>query len=244
LSHAPPSEAPVQWVAADAKLSAGHAPEVPVQVSATSHWPAEARQVKPAAWYWSTQVLPVPEQWSVASHAPPLEVPVQTVAAVANPSVGQSLLVPLQLSATSHCPADARHCVPAPSFASFGQAFAVPSHASTASQTPAAARHCVPADFTASAGHAALEPVQVSATSQVSVAARQTVPALPAGCVQATPVPSQISRVQTLPSSVQAVPADFLVSDGQVALLPVQVSATSHSSAAARQTAPALPVAC
>jgi hypothetical protein len=36
-SHAPPSELPVQLVAEEAKLSAGHAPLVPVQLSATSH---------------------------------------------------------------------------------------------------------------------------------------------------------------------------------------------------------------
>jgi hypothetical protein len=39
----------VQCVLLEAKASAGHVPEIPVQVSATSHWPAEARQVKLAA---------------------------------------------------------------------------------------------------------------------------------------------------------------------------------------------------
>jgi len=62
LSHAPPCEAPVQLVNADAKLFAGHAPDVPVQVSATSHWPAEARHVKLAAWKTSTHELSVPVQ--------------------------------------------------------------------------------------------------------------------------------------------------------------------------------------
>jgi hypothetical protein len=62
LSHAPPCELPVQGVVADWKTSAGHAPEVPVQLSATSHWPAEARQVTLAALYASTQVLPPPAQ--------------------------------------------------------------------------------------------------------------------------------------------------------------------------------------
>jgi hypothetical protein len=52
----------VQLVVDDAKPSAGHAPEVPVHVSATSHWPAEARHVTVAAWYSSTQVLLVPVQ--------------------------------------------------------------------------------------------------------------------------------------------------------------------------------------
>ena len=50
MSHAPPWEAPVQLVLLDAKTSAGQVPEVPVQVSATSHWPAEARHSNPDAW--------------------------------------------------------------------------------------------------------------------------------------------------------------------------------------------------
>ena len=37
LSHAPPWDVPVQLVVAEAKLSVGHAPEVPVHISATSH---------------------------------------------------------------------------------------------------------------------------------------------------------------------------------------------------------------
>jgi hypothetical protein len=36
-SHAPPFEVPVQAVVAEAKPSAGHWPDVPVQLSATSH---------------------------------------------------------------------------------------------------------------------------------------------------------------------------------------------------------------
>jgi len=52
----------VQLVALDAKRSVGHVPDVPVQVSATSHWPAELRQVKLEDWKTSTQVLAVPEQ--------------------------------------------------------------------------------------------------------------------------------------------------------------------------------------
>jgi len=44
-----------------------------------------------------------------------------------------------------------------------------------------------------------------------------------------------VSVVQTLPSSVQAVPLAFFESPGHVALLPGQFSARSHSPAAARQ---------
>ncbi len=36
-SQAPPFDVPTQVVVADAKPSAGHAPDVPVQLSATSH---------------------------------------------------------------------------------------------------------------------------------------------------------------------------------------------------------------
>jgi hypothetical protein len=45
-----------------------------------------------------------------------------------------------------------------------------------------------------------------------------------------------LSVVQVFPSSVQAVPLDFLASVGHAADEPVQLSAASHSPAAARQT--------
>src|SRR3989442_15006930 len=48
-------------------ISMGHAPDVPEQVSATSHGPAEARHVTPAARNASTQALRVPVQRSGAS---------------------------------------------------------------------------------------------------------------------------------------------------------------------------------
>src|SRR5207247_2790883 len=101
--------------------------------------------------------------------------------------------------------------------------------------------------MTASAGQVVLVPVQVSAMSHPpETAARHTVPALPAGCVQATEptVPLHTSVVQTLPSSVHAVPAALTASAGQVVLVPVQVSARSHSLTAARHTAPAFPTGC
>jgi hypothetical protein len=47
--------------------------------------------------------------------------------------------------------------------------------------------------------------------------------------------------VQGLLSLAQAVPDDFLASPGQVALVPLHVSAWSHSPAAARQVEPAFP---
>src|SRR5438067_65826 len=136
----------------------------------------------------------------------------------------------------SHSPAAGRQIVLAGANAFAGQSLAIPSQASATSQGPAAARHSVPPGVFVSSGQAALEPVQVSARSHGPAAARQTVPALPAGCGHAALTPSHWSAVQAFPSSVQAVPAGFLVSSGQLGPLPVQSSATSHSSAAARHT--------
>ena len=61
-SHAPPWDAPVQLVLLEAKLSAGHAPELPVHISATSHCPADGRQVVVDGSKTSTQLLLVPLQ--------------------------------------------------------------------------------------------------------------------------------------------------------------------------------------
>src|SRR5439155_1594845 len=113
MSHAPPCEVPVEVVADEAKPSAGQAPEVPVQFSATSHWPAEVRQTVLAVEEASTHELLVALQGSAPSHAPPCEVPVQLVEAEAKPSAGQVLEVPVQFSATSHWPAEARQTAPA-----------------------------------------------------------------------------------------------------------------------------------
>src|SRR5207247_5445577 len=93
----------------------------------------------------------------------------------------------------------------------------VPSHLSSVQGLPSSG-HAVPDELTASAGQVALEPVHVSAGSHASVEARQVVPALPAGCWQATFAPSHLSRVQTLPSSVQAVPFVLTALAGQAPL--------------------------
>ena len=110
-SQAPPCELPVQLVVADAKLSTGQVPLVPVQLSASSHWPVEGRQVTVLALKVSTQVFAVPEQWSLASlsHTPPCDAPVHVVDADAKLSAGHAPLAPVHISATSHWPADARH---------------------------------------------------------------------------------------------------------------------------------------
>src|SRR5437867_12963148 len=101
----------MQLVVSLAKTSAGHVADVPVQVSATSHCPAEARHTNVDDWKTSTHVLLVPVQWSAASlsHAPPCEAPMQLVVPEANTSSSQERRVGVQLSATSHWPAEARH---------------------------------------------------------------------------------------------------------------------------------------
>src|SRR5439155_1658043 len=104
------------------------------------------------------------------------------------------------------------------------------------SHSPAAARHNVVEEAKASAGHVELVPVHVSATSHAPADARHTAPPLPAGCWQATLVPSHWSTVHGLPSLVHAVPAAFFASAGQLGPLPGQFSARSHSFAATRQT--------
>src|SRR5207249_353389 len=88
----------------------------------------------------------------------------------------------------------------------------------------------------ASAGQTVLEPVQLSSTSHTPAAARHTVPAFPAGCWQASLVPSHWSSVHRLLSAVHAVPAALLASAGQLGPFPGQFSAGSHSPAEARQT--------
>src|SRR3989442_742251 len=111
-------------------------------------------------------------------------------------------------------------------------------------QTLPSSVHAVPFVLKASVGQVVLVPVQVSATSHSPAAARHTVPAFPAGCVQVLVLPSHWSRVQGFVSGVQAVPAGCLASVGQGGLAPVPGSATSHSPAAARHTAPAFPAGC
>ena len=81
--------------------------------------------MKLLGWKTSTQVLAVPLQWSAASHAPPVEVPVQLVAADANTSAGQVPDAPVHVSATSHGPAAPRHSN-VPGWKTSTQVFAVP----------------------------------------------------------------------------------------------------------------------
>src|SRR5207253_1548013 len=106
---------------------------------------------------------------------------------------------------------------------------------SARSHSPLAARQTTLEDWKPSAGQRSLTPSQVSAASQSPAAGRHTAPAFPAGCRQSSPLPSHSSRLQGLPSSVQAVPLAFFASAGHAALDPVQNSAGSHSPAESRQ---------
>src|SRR5438445_5853440 len=145
--------------------------------------------------------------------------------------------MPVHVSARSHSPAAARPSVPAWP-AGCWQATLLPSHWSRVHGLLSAV-HAVPLAFLASDGQALLVPVQVSARSHSPAAARHSVPAWPAGCWQATLLPSHWSRVHGLPSSVHAVPLVFLASAGQAwPATPLQVSARSHSPAATRHTVP------
>src|SRR3989442_1704789 len=117
-----------------------------------------------------------------------------------------------------------------------------PGQVSATSHSFAAARHTVPA-LPAACRQLELVPSHVSVVQGLPSSA-PAAPALPAGCWQGAVVPSDGCRVQGLVSAVHAVPVALLASVGQVALVPVQVSAMSQSPAAARQVAPALPAGC
>src|SRR5207237_842250 len=139
------------------------------------------------------------------------------------------------------------HAVPDAFTVSPGQVALLPGHGSWMSHSFAAARQADVDVSGASSGHVLLLPALVRATAQPSpAAARRVVPAF-AGCWTESglpTVPLQRCVVQTLPSSLHAVPDAFTVSFGQVELEPVQSSALSHSLAAARHVAPELPGAC
>src|SRR5437660_987027 len=174
--------------------SAGQLGLLPGQFSARSHSPADARQVKVTGW---------------------------------KASFGHVLLLPVQVSATSHPPdVAARQVVPAlPGLWTQSGLPTVPLQWSVVQTLPSSV-HTVPDGFTVSFGQVELEPVQSSALSHSLAAARHVVPELPGACTHAgaPEVPLQRSVVQALPSLVHAVPAALTVSEGQVALLPGQVS--------------------
>lgn len=97
------------------------------------------------------------------------------VSAGRNASVGQSAVLPVHDSATSHTPAAARQVVVAGENWFVGHVAEEPVQVSATSHTPALGRHTVVPLANASGGHAALVPVQRSAGSQVPFPARHTV---------------------------------------------------------------------
>src|SRR5881296_2372452 len=117
-----------------------------------------------------------------------------------------------------------------------------PGQVSSTSHSFAAGRQTAPG-LPGGCRQVVLVPSQVSVV-QGSPSSGQAAPALPAGCVHVALVPLHTSAVQGLPSSVQAVVLDRKRLFGHVVLVPVQVSVTSHSLTAARQTVPALPAGC
>src|SRR5213078_3925735 len=124
-------------------------------------------------------------------------------------------------------------------FASAGHALpAVPGQLSATSHSPAPVRHTKVLGLNTSVGQLALVPVHTSSGSQASPEpVRHTAPAFPAGCWQASLVPSHWSSVQGLPSEVHAVPLVCFASAGHAPpAVPGQLSATSHSPAAVRHT--------
>src|SRR5207247_460513 len=122
----------------------------------------------------------LPSHWSTEQG---LLSSVQAVPLVFLASVGQVLLVPLQVSVRSHSSAAPRHTVPLGSTTSVGQLALEPVQLSAISHPPGTAlRHTVLDGKKPSAGHVVVVPVQVSATSQTPAVDRHTAPAWPAGC--------------------------------------------------------------
>jgi hypothetical protein len=217
--------------------SAGHAVAVPEHDSGRSQAPTAGRHTVPANPAGCLHA-PVPSHWSLVHTLPSS---VQLVPFAANPFVGHVVDVPVHVSSMSHSLTALRHTTPA-----------LPAgceHAPFPSQTSevqgrASGEHGAPPAFAPSAGHAVEAPVQDSATSHSPVAARQTVPAFPAGCEHSAEEPSHWSSVQGLLSLEHAVPLFFATSAGHAGFVPSQVSARSHSPAAAWHTVPALPAGC
>src|SRR5438128_640501 len=156
-------------------------------------------------------------------------------------SAGHVAPEPVQFSAMSQASTAARHTVLWSLKASAGQSELDPVKVSATSQSPAAARHAVVWSLKPSAGHAVFVPSQTSATLQSRAAARHGVPALPAACWHVSLVPSQVSVVHGLLSSVHPVPLGSFASAGHAVFVPSQASATSQTPAAARHSVLAFP---
>src|SRR5207244_3604807 len=191
------------------------APEVPLQKSVVQTFPSSVHAVLDALTVSAGQVSLLPGQFSARSNSFAAAGQVNVFGWKA--SLGHVLLLPVHVSATSHPPeAAARQVVPAlPGLWTQSGLPTVPLQRSVVQTLPSSV-HAVPDAFTVSFGQVELEPVQSSALSHSLAAARHVVPELPGACTQAgaPDVPLHRSVVQTLPSSVQAVPDAFTVSAG------------------------------
>lgn len=133
-------------VAGGANPFAGHVPEAPLQVSATSHTSTSARHVVPLPTSTSAgQLEAVPVQTSATSQLPVAAR--QVTPPPASTSAGQAAVEPSHVSGTSQRPAAARHVLPASARVSDGQAALEPVHSSAGSQPPALARQTVLAEL-------------------------------------------------------------------------------------------------
>jgi len=203
------------------KVSAGHCVDVPEHASSTSHSPTAARQTVP--------LLPAGCVQSPEAHTSSVQMlpsPVHAVPFGSAASVGQLGDTPSHASVASHSLAALRHGVPL----LLGTCAQEPLLQTSSEHGLPSVVQVEPSVLKPSAGQ--LVPLHVSATSHSPAAGRHTVLAGAAPCVHALPV--QTSVVHTLPSDEQACPL-FVTSAGHVRA-PLQVSSTSHSDTAARQT--------
>jgi hypothetical protein len=191
----------VQTVPLDAYPFAGQAVPVPGHVSATSHSPAEARQIVPLRKLSPGHAAPEPVQFSATSQTP-AEVR-HTLVFGRNRSVGQAADDPVQLSGRSQIPAEARHDVPPTTYELLGQTAELPVQYSMTSHTPPEGRQIVVLGRNVLPGHVRLVPLHTPSVAQLPAAASHTVPA--ATGVQAS-TPGVSSHPPTHPVSGQRAP--------------------------------------
>ena len=155
--------------------SAGHAAVEPVQFSATSQTPADARQTVVAGYEGVGRAQRASSRCSSRRRRRRPPTARQTVVLGSKPSAGHAAVEPVQLSATSQTPAsraaDRRARLERVGRTRRRRARAALRDVADAGRGAAD----VVSRAKPSAGHAALEPVQVSATSQTPADARHTV---------------------------------------------------------------------
>src|SRR5207247_1956552 len=192
---------------------------VPLHVSVVQRLPPSAHAVPAGILRSVGHDVLVPVQVSTASHT---STAARHTAPAFPAGCWQLVLVPLHWSSVHGFPSSGQGAPAFPAGCVQAGAPTVPLHMSEVQALPSSVQ-AVPAALTRSGGQEVLDPVQVSARSQPLTAPRHTVPALPAAWmhVGAPTVPLHMSVVQTLPSSVQAVPVALTRSGGQEVLDPV-----------------------